>query len=101
MFSYQAKYSLPKGFNVQAGLTSLFISNRIYLGPCWNYKINDNYIGRRLAGCMELRRPESIWICNYINRMGTTTFHHRLGMHLQKRRLSKGRSLLDKCFLSE
>jgi hypothetical protein len=45
MFSYQAKYTLPKGFNVQAGLTSLFISNRVYLGPYWNYKINDNYIG--------------------------------------------------------
>ncbi len=45
MFSYQAKYTLPKGFNVQAGLTSLIISNRIYLGPYWNYKINNNYIG--------------------------------------------------------
>jgi hypothetical protein len=45
MFSYQAKYTLPKGFNLQAGLSSLIISNRIYLGPYWNYKINDNYIG--------------------------------------------------------
>lgn len=45
MFSYQAKYSLPKGFNAQAGLTSLIISNRIYLGPYWNYKMDDNYIG--------------------------------------------------------
>jgi hypothetical protein len=44
MFSYQAKYTLPKGFNLQAGLSSLIISNRIYLGPYWNYKINDNYI---------------------------------------------------------
>jgi hypothetical protein len=45
MFSYQAKYTLPKGFNLQAGLSSLIISNRIYFGPYWNYKINDNYIG--------------------------------------------------------
>jgi hypothetical protein len=45
MFSYQAKYTLPKGFNLQAGLSSLIISNRIYLGPYWNYKIKDNYIG--------------------------------------------------------
>ncbi len=45
MFAYQAKYTLPKGFNLQAGLSSLIISNRIYLGPYWNYKINDNYIG--------------------------------------------------------
>jgi hypothetical protein len=45
MFSYQAKYTLPKGFNLQAGLSSLIISNRIYLGPYWNYKIDNNYIG--------------------------------------------------------
>jgi hypothetical protein len=46
MFSYQAKYTLPKGFNVQAGLSSLFISNRIYLGPYWNHEFsNHNYIG--------------------------------------------------------
>jgi len=45
MFSYQAKYTLPKGFNVQGGLASLIISNRINLGPFWNYKINDNYVG--------------------------------------------------------
>jgi len=45
MFSYQAKYTLPKGFNLQGGLTSLIISNRINLGPFWNYKINDNYVG--------------------------------------------------------
>jgi hypothetical protein len=45
MFSYQAKYTLPKGFNLQAGLATLLISTRIYLGPYWNYKIEDNYIG--------------------------------------------------------
>jgi len=46
MFFYQGKYTLPKGFNLQAGLQSLFISNRIYLGPYWNYKIDEhNYAG--------------------------------------------------------
>jgi hypothetical protein len=46
MFSYQAKYTLPKGFNLQAGLSSLIISNRIYLGPYWNYQISKgNYVG--------------------------------------------------------
>jgi hypothetical protein len=45
MFSYQAKYTLPKGFNLQGGLASLIISNRINLGPFWNYKMDDNYIG--------------------------------------------------------
>ena len=42
MFSYRAKYSLPKGFNAQASLASLIISNRILLGPFWDYKISDN-----------------------------------------------------------
>ncbi len=45
MFSYQAKYTLPKGFNAQASLTSLIISNRITLGPYWDYKFDDNYVG--------------------------------------------------------
>ena len=45
MFSYQAKYTLPKGFNVQGGFSSLLISNRIYIGPYWNYQFNHNYIG--------------------------------------------------------
>jgi len=47
MFFYQAKYTLPKGFNLQASLATLFISNRVTLGPFYNYKIknSDNYIG--------------------------------------------------------
>jgi hypothetical protein len=46
MFSYQGKYTLPKGFNVQGKFASLIISNRISLGPFWNYKMDDNnYIG--------------------------------------------------------
>jgi len=43
MFSYQGKYSLAKGFNLQGSWTTLFISNRFLLGPFWNYKINDDY----------------------------------------------------------
>jgi len=46
MFSYQAKYTLPKGFNLQASLASLFISNRILFGPFYDYQLpNHNYIG--------------------------------------------------------
>ena len=46
MFYYQGKYTLPKGFNLQASLASLFISNRINLGPFWNKALkNNNYIG--------------------------------------------------------
>ena len=45
MFSYQAKYTLPMGFNLQAGLSSLIISNRIYFGPYWNYQFDRNYVG--------------------------------------------------------
>ena len=46
MFFYQAKYTLPKGFNVQASWASLIISNRILLGPYYDYKLpNNNYIG--------------------------------------------------------
>ena len=46
MFYYQAKYTLPKGFNIQASLATLFISNRLNLGPFWNKALkNNNYIG--------------------------------------------------------
>ncbi|HTQ27522.1 MAG TPA: hypothetical protein VMI35_05310 [Puia sp.] len=37
MLSYAGKYSLPYGFNVQGSFTTLIISNRINLGPFWNY----------------------------------------------------------------
>jgi hypothetical protein len=46
MFFYQAKYTLPKSFNIQASLASLIISNRINLGPFWNKELNNhNYVG--------------------------------------------------------
>ena len=41
MFCYAAKYTLPKGFNVQASLSTLFISSRLNFGPFWNYSINN------------------------------------------------------------
>ena len=40
---YTGKYTLPYGFNLQGSLSTLLISNRINLGPFWNYSINDNY----------------------------------------------------------
>src|SRR6516225_7804611 len=43
MFYYAGKYTLPYGFNLQASLATLFISNRINFGPFWNYSVNDHY----------------------------------------------------------
>ena len=45
MFYYTGKYTLPYGLNLQAGLATLFISNRINLGPFWNYSINNYHFG--------------------------------------------------------
>lgn len=45
MFMYAAKYTLPYGFNVQASLATLFISNRLNFGPFWNYSINNYHFG--------------------------------------------------------
>jgi hypothetical protein len=39
-FSYEGKYKLPHGFNVQGSLSTLLISNHINLGPFWNYVRN-------------------------------------------------------------
>jgi hypothetical protein len=64
MFSYQAKYTLPLGFNLQAGLATLFISNRIYLGPYWNYKIKNNYIGLGW---------QAVWNFGVLNQFGFAT----------------------------
>lgn len=43
MFSYAGKYTLPKGFNAQFSYTTLIISNRILLGPWWNYDLDKNW----------------------------------------------------------
>ncbi|HRI78810.1 MAG TPA: hypothetical protein PLR06_04675 [Cyclobacteriaceae bacterium] len=45
MFNYTGKYSLPKGFNLQGGLSSLIISNRINAGPFWNYVSGKYHFG--------------------------------------------------------
>ncbi len=45
MISYAGKYSLPKGFNLQASLSTLFISNRVTLGPFWNYSVDKCHFG--------------------------------------------------------
>jgi len=43
MLMYNAKYTLPYGFNFQATLSTLFVSNRLNFGPFWNYSFNGNY----------------------------------------------------------
>lgn len=45
MFNYTGKYTLPKGFNIQGGISSLIISNRLNLGPFWNYSSDRFHIG--------------------------------------------------------
>ena len=42
VLNYSGKFTLPYGFNLQGGLSTLIVSNRINLGPFWNYSI-DNY----------------------------------------------------------
>ena len=45
MFNYTGKYTLPKGFNLQGGISSLIISNRINAGPFWNYVAGKYHFG--------------------------------------------------------
>jgi hypothetical protein len=45
MFSYSGKYTLPMGFNAQFNYTTLIISNRIVLGPWWNYDMDHFHFG--------------------------------------------------------
>ncbi|WCT14941.1 hypothetical protein [Mucilaginibacter jinjuensis] len=45
MFSYTGKYTLPYGFNLQASLATLFVSNRLNFGPFWNYSSGNLYFG--------------------------------------------------------
>lgn len=45
MFNYTGKYTLPKGFNLQGGISSLIVSNRLNLGPFWNYTVNNFHFG--------------------------------------------------------
>jgi hypothetical protein len=45
MFSYSGKYTLPKGFNAQFNYKTLIISNRILVGPWWNYDMDHFHFG--------------------------------------------------------
>jgi len=45
MLMYNGKYTLPYGFNFQAGLSTLFVSNRLNFGPFWNHSFNNYHLG--------------------------------------------------------
>lgn len=45
MFNYTGKYTLPKGFNLQGGWSSLIISNRFNAGPFWNCSTGNYHFG--------------------------------------------------------
>lgn len=45
MICYAGKYTLPKGFNLQGSLSTILVSNRINLGPFWNYSIGNDHFG--------------------------------------------------------
>ena len=45
VLNYTGKYTLPMGFNVQGGLSTLIVSNRFYLGPFWNYSMQHFHVG--------------------------------------------------------
>ncbi len=45
MFNYSGKYTLPKGFNVQVSASTIIVSNRIALGPYWNYSFDRLHVG--------------------------------------------------------
>jgi len=37
MFNYSGKYTLPKNFSLQGGISSIIVSTRINAGPFWSY----------------------------------------------------------------
>ncbi len=45
MFGYSAKYTLPKGFNLQGNVYTLFVATRANLGPSWNHSFNNFHVG--------------------------------------------------------
>lgn len=52
MINYTARYTLPWGFNLQANVQTLFLSNRIGVGPVWNFALTGGLhvgIGYQLA----------------------------------------------------
>jgi len=45
MLVYSGKFSLPLGFNFQASLSTLGISNKVNFGPFWNHSLNNFHFG--------------------------------------------------------
>ena len=45
MLSYSGKFSLPYGFDLQASLATLIVSNRLSTGIFWNYSIDNYHFG--------------------------------------------------------
>lgn len=39
-FNYSCKLALPAAFNIQASLSTIFVSTRISAGPSWNYSVD-------------------------------------------------------------
>jgi hypothetical protein len=45
LITYSAKFSLPQGFDLQASLATIYVSNRLNFGPSWNYSIRNYHFG--------------------------------------------------------
>ncbi|CAN5611785.1 hypothetical protein BH10BAC4_BH10BAC4_21790 [soil metagenome] len=45
MFNYTARYSLPMGFSIEGGISTLFVSNKFMLGPRWSYSRGNFHVG--------------------------------------------------------
>jgi len=45
LITYSAKFSLPKSFELQASLATVYVSNRLNFGPSWNHSIDNYHFG--------------------------------------------------------
>jgi hypothetical protein len=45
MICYVGKYSLSHGLNIQANVSTMFVSSRIMAGPWWNHSVNNFHYG--------------------------------------------------------
>jgi hypothetical protein len=45
LITYNAKFSLPYGFDLQASLATIYVSNRLNFGASWNYSIQNYHFG--------------------------------------------------------
>ncbi len=45
LLTYSGKFSLPGGFDMQASLATIYVSNRLSFGPFWNYSIHNYHFG--------------------------------------------------------